>query len=105
LQRRPPTGIWAALWSLPEAEDRDAARVWFDTRIADIDFDTAEPLDTIAHGFSHYRLSMQPIAWKNARLRDGIRDDDSRWVRHEELVSLGIPAPIRTLLERVLAPR
>ncbi len=103
LQRRPPTGIWAALWSLPEAEDHDAARAWFDTRIANADFDAMEPLDTIAHGFSHYRLTMQPIVWRDARLRDGVRDtDDSRWVGREDLQSLGIPAPIRSLLERML---
>ena len=29
LQRRPPTGIWASLWSLPEAATHDQARAWF----------------------------------------------------------------------------
>src|SRR5690606_21600696 len=30
MQRRPPAGIWASLWSLPEADSREAARDWFD---------------------------------------------------------------------------
>jgi A/G-specific adenine glycosylase len=104
LRRRPSVGIWASLWSLPDAEDRNAARVWFDGWVADRSFDAAETLDPIAHGFSHYRLTMQPIAWRGIALRDTVRDDESRWVGREDLASLGIPAPIRTLLEKILAP-
>jgi A/G-specific adenine glycosylase len=119
MQRRPPGGIWASLWSLPETEDRDLARMWFESRIAgagfddsgrhevgpdDGGFDAAEILDPIAHGFSHYRLTLQPIAWRNTVLRDAVRDDvDMRWVAREDLASLGIPAPIRNLIERVFA--
>lgn len=104
LQRRAPAGIWAALWSLPEAQDDDAARAWFDANIAGADFDAANLLDPIAHAFSHYRLTMQPLEWRSASLRDAVRDDEgSRWVSPNELASLGIPAPIRSLLERTFA--
>jgi A/G-specific adenine glycosylase len=104
LQRRAPAGIWAALWSLPEAQDSDAARAWFDANIVGADFDAAQSLEPIAHAFSHYRLTMQPLAWQDASLRDAVRDDEgSRWVSLTELVTLGIPAPIRSLLERALA--
>ena len=34
------------------------------------------------------------------RLRDGVRDNaDLRWIARAELASLGIPAPVRKLLE------
>lgn len=103
LLRRPPSGIWASLWSLPEADDHDDARAWFDARIAASSFDDGLALDAIAHGFSHYRLTMRPLAWRDVSLRDGVRDDDAmRWVARGDLPSLGIPAPVRTLLERVL---
>jgi A/G-specific adenine glycosylase len=99
LQRRPPIGIWAALWSLPEADSHDAARVWFEAHI-DGDYDHATPLDAIAHGFTHYRLQMQPLRWREVASRAVVRDnDDLRWTARGELVALGIPAPVRTLLE------
>ena len=99
LKRRPPVGIWAALWSLPEAEDHAAARIWLEQHL-DSDYDQAEALAVIAHGFTHYRLQLQPLRWRDVALRAAVRDnDDLRWIARDELASLGIPAPIRTLLE------
>ena len=99
LQRRPPTGIWAALWSLPEAADHAAARAWFEMHVQG-EYDAMAPLDPIAHGFTHYRLHLQPLALYAAALHPRIGDDGSlRWIAPAELASLGIPAPIRKLLE------
>ncbi|HRP71496.1 MAG TPA: A/G-specific adenine glycosylase [Luteimonas sp.] len=103
LQRRPPTGIWAALWSLPEHPDHDAARAWFGSHVGD-GYDDSEALDVIAHGFTHYRLTLQPLAWRGVTLKAAVRDgDDQRWIDASDLSALGIPAPIRTLLEQQLA--
>ena len=66
LQRRPPTGIWASLWSLPEAETHEQARVWFSAHLRG-DYDRAEALAEIAHTFTHYRLRMHPLRWRAAR--------------------------------------
>ena len=99
MQRRPPTGIWASLWSLPEHAEADAARTWFERHVG-AGFDGGEALAAIAHGFTHFRLSLQPIAWNSVSLHASVRDDaDLRWLAREELASLGIPAPIRSLLE------
>ena len=100
LQRRPPTGIWAALWSLPEHADHTAARAWFERHVRGGEFDGATPLAPIAHAFTHYRLDLQPLAWARVSLQPAVRDrDDLRWVTAAELAALGIPAPVRTLLE------
>lgn len=102
LQKRPPTGIWASLWSLPEAVDHEAARGWFAQHLQG-DYDHAEPLTPIAHAFTHYHVQLQPLRWRGLGLRSGVRDnDDLRWVAREELVSLGLPAPIRKLLLAVI---
>ena len=99
LQRRPPTGIWGSLWSLPEAADRESARHWFDTHLAG-DYDTASPLAAVAHGFTHYRLQIQPLRWRDVALRVHVADnDDLRWVPRDAMRTLGIPAPIRKLLQ------
>ena len=99
LQRRPPAGIWASLWSLPEAADADAARAWFDAHLRG-DYARGEALAPIAHAFTHYRLHLQPLRWRGLAAREAVRDnDDLRWVARDALASLGLPAPIRKLLD------
>ena len=103
LQRRPPAGIWAALWSLPEHADHAAARAWFE-RHAHGAYDDGQALEPIAHAFTHYRLTLQPLAWRGVDLAPAVREHDGlRWVADVELRTLGIPAPVRTLLEARLA--
>jgi len=99
LQRRPPTGIWSGLWSLPQAEDTGAARAWFQAHLAG-DFDAADELPETPHTFTHYRLHMLPLRWRRLSPRDAVGDnDDLRWVAPGQLTTLGLPAPIRKLLD------
>lgn len=99
LQRRAPTGVWAALWSLPETTDPEAARDWFASHVSGGDR-AAVALDAIAHAFTHYRLQLQPLLWTNVRLRNRVQDNDAtRWVSVGDLDELGMPAPIRRLLD------
>jgi len=94
------TGVWAALWSLPEHADIEDARIWFD-RHAHGDFDAAHAGDPVLHGFSHYRLQILPHRIAGVRPRDGINDnDDLRWAARADLQAIGLPAPVRRLLER-----
>jgi A/G-specific adenine glycosylase len=99
LQRRPPSGIWASLWTLPQAEDDTLAQDWFQQHLTG-EFAHAQKLPAIDHAFSHYKLQLQPLRWRGTALRGRIGDnDDLRWVAREELGAIGIPAPIRKLLE------
>ena len=99
LQRRPPTGVWASLWSLPEHADIDDARLWFERHV-DGDFDTAQRGDAIVHGFSHYRLQIHPLRIAGVRPRDAVGDNgELRWTARAELKAVGLPAPVRRLLE------
>ena len=99
LQRRPPTGIWASLWTLPQAETDAQLRAWFAGNVQG-DYDAAEALPVIAHTFSHYRLHLQPLRLRKVAPRAGVGDNgDLRWVARAELASLGLPAPIRRLLD------
>ena len=99
LQRRPPSGVWAGLWSLPEAPDHATARAWFGECMHG-QYDHHEPLPAIDHGFTHYHLQLQPLRWSGVATRARVADnDDLRWVARDALDALGIPAPIRRLLE------
>ncbi|MGH8085337.1 MAG: A/G-specific adenine glycosylase [Lysobacter sp.] len=99
LQRRPPAGVWASLWTLPQADDEAGARDWFEHQLRG-DFERGETLPPVAHAFSHYKLELQPRRWRGIALRDSVGDNvDLRWVEPAALATLGIPAPIRRLLE------
>jgi A/G-specific adenine glycosylase len=99
LARRPPSGVWASLWSLPEFATREEADFWLQ-RNAHADPQQAESLRTIEHGFSHYRLRLHPLQWRNAQARDAIGDTgDLRWQAADQLDRVGLPAPIRKLLQ------
>ncbi|WP_166263881.1 A/G-specific adenine glycosylase [Marinobacter caseinilyticus] len=106
LERRPPSGIWGGLWSLPELdaaytadELSQACEDSFGVSCTD-----AEISDGFRHTFSHYHLHIQP-----ARLAviNGHRVADpssTRWVFRDEALSLGLPAPVRTLLTSPAQP-
>jgi A/G-specific adenine glycosylase len=101
LSRRPPTGVWAGLWSLPETADHDEARA-FVARHTAADFDANQPLALYEHGFSHYNLHIAPLLWRRAPAAARVADDgERRWQSLRRLDEVGLPAPVRTLLENL----
>ncbi|WP_422508536.1 A/G-specific adenine glycosylase [Stenotrophomonas sp. GZD-301] len=101
LQKRPDTGIWAQLWTLPQAERGSDLQDWFDAHL-DGSLEDAEALPVLEHTFSHYRLHLQVMSCRVAGLRADV--PGLRWVATEELPTLGLPAPIRKLLETGAPP-
>ena len=101
LQRRPATGVWASLWSLPEA--MDCAEV---ARIARLhaeggDVGSARALPPIDHVFTHFRLRIHPQLFDGIAAKPRLGDNDGlRWITRGELAALGIPAPVRRLIEQ-----
>ena len=96
-ERRPPTGVWAQLWSLPEAENLAAARERLSehARAGEIEW---RPLAPFVHVFSHYRLDVTPLAARIARARRVADAPDRRWLHPHEAARLGLPAPVRKLI-------
>ena len=98
LERRPPTGVWARLWSLPQGEDFEQARA----TVADLRRRDAAPiveLPQFLHAFSHYRLQVSPVLLQLDGLPTHVADDPDRgWFAEHEIAELGLPAPVRKLL-------
>ena len=98
LARRPASGVWSGMWSLPEVADHDSARVFVDAS-ARVDFDSNTPLALIEHTFSHYRLHIAPLLWRDAVPSLHIADADQlRWQPLATLAEVGLPAPVKKLL-------
>jgi A/G-specific adenine glycosylase len=100
LEKRPPTGIWGGLWSLPEAPDEAAIAERARTCGATSALERLAPL---AHTFTHFRLDIEPRVAELDIARSATpseaRDEASAWVPLARIDAFGLPAPVRKLLE------
>lgn len=95
LERRPASGIWGGLWSLPEVGDVDA---WCSERLNTATID-AEVWDSLRHSFSHYDLDIMPIVVRVDATSSRVADDaDSTWHRLDAPPPGGIAAPVTKLI-------
>ena len=100
LEKRPPTGIWGRLWSLPDAEATESpaaalARDW------GLEATQAEALATFKHAFTHFTLEVAP--WR-LHIRNASRlaaDKPAVWLPLSEIAHAALPSPVRKLLEKV----
>ena len=89
------------MWSLPEVDDVDAAHVVANRYIAANRVIESRDLPVIEHAFTHYKLRIQPLLFDGVAPRACVGDNDGlRWASREELAALGIPAPVRRLIEK-----
>lgn len=101
LERRPPSGVWAELWSLPEAPIEMAPG----EALAHLPVHGASvpaALPGFRHTFSHYHLDVQPLLWRGVEPSNSVAEATPSWFTASELERLGLPAPVRKLLERQL---
>jgi A/G-specific adenine glycosylase len=99
LERRPPTGVWARLWSVPETHDLESACDILRERYA-VRAEAPRALGAFTHTFSHYHLRVTPLLVVGVS-EHRIADDERGWFSRAELPTLGLPAPVRRLLETV----
>ena len=99
LERRPPVGIWARLWSLPESADAKSAADLLRDRYS-VRAKSSQALGTFVHSFTHYHLRVTPLVVAGSQA-DHVADDERAWVSRDELDELGLPAPVRKLLNTV----
>ncbi|MGM0766460.1 MAG: A/G-specific adenine glycosylase [Pseudomonadota bacterium] len=100
LERRPPSGIWGGLWSLPELDPALGADELPNACEQTFGFDCsdAELIGGFRHTFSHYHLHIQP-ARLSVTAGTAVADNHHRrWLHRDEALTLGLPAPIRSLL-------
>jgi A/G-specific adenine glycosylase len=79
LERRPSPGIWGGLWCFPERALAKGA--------------TTRKLETIEHGFTHFRLRIEPL------LIDAAPKSGGFWLDFDEARAAAIPTPVKKLLQ------
>ena len=99
LEKRPPTGIWGGLWSLPEFDSIEAAHYWCLTKNWPIG--DSKTLATRRHTFSHYHLDYTPVLIQTDNPINFVMEaSQTVWYNAEQINTLGLPAPIKQLLQQ-----
>lgn len=92
LQRRAPIGVWAGLWSFPEGSDAQAAANGVGACIR-----AEQPGPKLRRAFTHYALDIHIV---HAQVSGaGIVDADTAWLAPGAALRLGLPQPVRRLIE------
>lgn len=102
LEKRPPTGIWGGLWSLPEFPDRPSAETWCRERGYRVA--ALAPLAQRRHTFSHYHLDYTPLLASLADVTALAEPANHAWLTPEASAGLGLPTPIKQLLAQLPEP-
>ena len=95
LEKRPPTGIWGGMWSLPEAPVMAAdalARLGMEGR-------EDKPLPELQHTFTHFRLRIVPRVFEVTVLQPGVRESGGLWLTPADAMGVALPKPVREILK------
>lgn len=103
LERRPVTGIWGGLYCLPVFEDEESLRLFLPEPL----HDGMQSLRPIKHVLTHRDLSLYPVIagfaatqeMPLASLKALEPEAFGAWFAPADWPDLGLPAPIRKLLE------
>ena len=110
VERRPASGIWGGLWSLPQmpadaTPERIAAEV---TARYGMQMHVAEPLGAFEHAFTHFRLQVLPWVVDVGGAQGASPGEPAsgiRWLDAGEVAQAGLPQPVKRLLLALVAPR
>ncbi|MFD0669260.1 A/G-specific adenine glycosylase [Ramlibacter sp. MAHUQ-53] len=93
LEKRPQTGVWAGLYCLPVFDSAQA----LESVLPQVPLERLEPLEPFVHVLTHKDLHLHPVV---AQLDADAPAVEGGWFGAGEWPGLGLPAPIRKLLEQ-----
>jgi len=98
LERRPPSGIWGGLLSLPECENQQQAEILLARQGQG---ELLPSLPEVEHVFTHFRLIITPQPVRLDSLSVEAREDSGCWLPLEMAGDAGVPAPVKRLLQKL----
>ncbi|WP_010597446.1 A/G-specific adenine glycosylase [Rickettsiella massiliensis] len=100
LEKRPASGIWGGLWSLPECSLTEDIPYFAQTHYGCQP--NTKPLlsyPVIAHSFSHFQLKIHPIQlWIKKWSTPAVDSRALIWYNTEQLTPIALAAPVKKLL-------
>ncbi|MGB5245772.1 MAG: A/G-specific adenine glycosylase [Woeseia sp.] len=105
LERRPPSGIWGGLWSLPELADTEELGEWLSRKFATAAINV-EHWPTLRHSFSHFDLDITPLAVRVELRSRTVNDAEvGLWYSQGTSPNVGLAAPVSKLIDQLNAKR
>jgi A/G-specific adenine glycosylase len=100
LEKRPPSGIWGGMWSLPEV---DAAAKPAEALARDWGIEAADvqPLEPFEHAFTHFTLEVMPWRIRARRSKRLAEGRAGAWIALDDVEGAALPSPVRRLLGSV----
>ena len=103
LERRPDSGVWGGLWCLPEFDSASAASVYSHRTLCSA-VQRPQPLRIVEHAFTHFDLQITPLLVECSGQGAVMDDIPTVWYNTRQPLPIGLPAPIRKLLQDLAAP-
>lgn len=97
LEKRPPSGIWGGLWSLPEVPDDVDAQELARERYG-VEAELLPSLPVLTHTFTHFRLHITPQPLRITKNLNQARQASFVMLGHEDAIGAALPTPIRKIL-------
>jgi len=98
LEKRPSSGIWGGLWSLPEADIGADARQIVHERFG-LEAELLPALPPFSHSFTHFRLNITPQPMRVGKRSPSVQEPGTLWLDREDALGAALPSPIRKLLQ------
>ncbi len=97
MEKRPPSGIWGGMWSLPELTMDEAVDVAVE-RNWQLMVDSYNDLPSFRHTFSHFHLDITPCE-VDVKAVSGAVADGGRYQWHADLALLALAAPVSAIIQ------
>ncbi len=98
LERRPPVGIWGGLWCFPEGDHPVEECVTACVQRFGVECERISPLAFVEHGFTHFKLTIEPYLLQVSRKAGGVTEPGALWLTLGDASAAALPAPVRELL-------
>ena len=104
LEKRPPTGIWGGLWSLPEAAIGTDVMTIATSRYG-VTSGAAKHGTKLVHGFTHYSLTIHPVEIAVSKRALVAMEPGAMWLDFSVALEAALPAPVKKLLTAIVSAR
>lgn len=97
LEKRPSSGIWGGLWSLPEINHGEDIQQVIREKYG-LEAELMQPLPVLRHAFTHFRLHITP---QPMQIHKQLHAREAGFVllNREDAIGAALPTPVRTIIQ------
>ncbi len=101
-EKRPSPGIWGGLWSFPEVPAGGDIALFCRDKLG-CEIATPQALAPLLHGFTHFRLAIEPWQCVVTRRQPIAEEPGRAWLPLATAAEAAVPVPIRKILNALRA--